>query len=277
MHRQRLCEADRVNTRRRARRRGAWAGAAAASLALGACGEDTEDAGAAERPELVVFAAASLGPAFERYGAEFEGAEVLYSFGGSDELAAQIRQGVTPDVYVAANTTLPADLAGEGLLAKPVELVTNELVIGVPAGSPIDDVADLEEPGVTVALGDPEVPAGVYTREVLAALGPERSEAILANVASSEPDVAGVVGKLNLGAVDAGFVYRTDVTASEGAIEAVALPAAASPDVAYAIAVAADAAEPELAQEFVDGILAGSGREILLDAGFGRPPGRAAP
>ena len=90
-------------------------------------------------------------------------------------------------------------------------------MLGVPDGSPIGDVADLEEPGVTVAVGDPEVPVGAYTRKVLDALGEGESNAILDNVASSEPDVAGIVGKLNQGAVDAGFVYLSDVAASDGA------------------------------------------------------------
>ena len=38
----------------------------------------------------------------------------------SDTLAAQIRQGVTPDVYAAANTTYPEELFDEGLLTEPV-------------------------------------------------------------------------------------------------------------------------------------------------------------
>ena len=56
------------------------------------------------------------------------------SFGGSDELAAQIRQGVKPDVFAAANTKLPDELNGEGLVEKPVVFATNELVIAVPRG-----------------------------------------------------------------------------------------------------------------------------------------------
>ena len=47
--------------------------------------------------------------------------------------------------------------------------------------------------------------------------------AILANVRSSEPDVKGVVGKLVQGAADAGFVYRSDVEASGGELEAIEL------------------------------------------------------
>lgn len=244
---------------------------------IAGCGDDdeeTESMGAStEQPELVVFAASSLGVAFEEYGGQFEGAEVQFSFAGSDELAAQIRQGVAPDVYAAANTSLPDELAAEGLLEPPETFVTNKLVIGVPAESSIRDVADLAEPDVTVAIGDPEVPVGAYTREVLDALDAEESKAILDNVASSEPDVAGIVGKLNQGAVDAGFIYRSDVAASDGDIEEVTLPVEVSPDVAYGIAVATDAAEPELAQEFLQGAVDGAGQEILIDSGFGAVTG----
>ena len=243
----------------------------AASIFAG-CG-GSGDSADASKPELVVFGAASLGPAFEQYGDQFDGADVKFSFAGSDDLAAQIRQGVSPDVYAAANTSLPDELHVDGLLDKPTTFVTNKLVIGVPEGSDINDVADLEEPGVKIAIGDEEVPVGIYTREVLKALGPGAEQAILANVASSEPDVAGIVGKLTQGAVDAGFVYRSDVDAAGGRIEEVPIPARASPDVAYGIAVTTDTAQPELAREFVDGVVSGDGQRILLDSGFGPPPG----
>lgn len=252
------------------------AASAVATAAIAACGEDEEssaDGTSAERPELVVFAATSLTTAFEEYGAGFDRAEVRFSFAGSDELAAQIRQGVAPDVYAAANTSLPDELAADDLLEAPESFVTNELVVGVPAGSDIAELADLERPGTTVAIGDPEVPVGAYTREVLDALGPQASQAILGNVATEEPDVGGIVAKVNQGAVDAGFIYRSDVAASGGAIEEVEIPASAGPDVAYGIAISSDAAEPDLAREFVAGAIDGAGQEILLDLGFGPVPG----
>ena len=67
----------------------------AASILAG-CG-GSGDSTDASRPELVVFGAASLGPAFEKYGDDFDGADVRFSFAGSDDLAAQIRQGVKPE------------------------------------------------------------------------------------------------------------------------------------------------------------------------------------
>lgn len=259
--------------------KGCLAGAAAALAFLSpatGCGDDSGggdgSSPSGEEPELVVFAAASLGPAFERFGSEFDGADVRFSFAGSDDLAAQIRQGVVPDVYAAANTELPDQLAADGFLQEPRAFATNQLVIGVPEGSDIADVADLERPGLSLAIGDEDVPVGTYTREVLTELGSGPSQAILDNVATSEPDVAGIVAKLTQGAVDAGFVYRSDIEAAGGRLEEVALPESVSPDVVYAIAVTIEAEQPALAQGFVDGARVGAGRQILREFGFGAPP-----
>ena len=105
-----------------------------------------------------------------------------------------------------------------------------------------------------------------------AGLPKEESEAILDNVRSLEPDVAGIVGKLTQGAVDAGFVYVTDVVATDGALTAIDLPADLQPDVAYGAAVVDGAENPEGAQSFIDGLLEGEGADALADAGFKPPP-----
>lgn len=232
-----------------------------------ACGGD--DGGG----DLIVSAAASLSDALPAYaeGAGYDDAR--FSFAGSDELAAQIRQGATPDVYAAANTSLPQDLHMEGLLGRPVSFATNRLVLAVPSGSPqVRSLDDLTEPGTRIAIGDEDVPVGIYTREVLGRLPTSQSSAILANVRSSEPDVLGIAAKLTQGAVDAGFVYRSDVSASDGRLESIELPARLRPDVAYAAAVVTDSPRRDEAAKFVDGLLSGEGRSALREAGFLPPP-----
>lgn len=222
--------------------------------------------------ELVVSAAASLSEALPDY-AEQSGYEARFSFAGSDELAAQIRQGATPDVYAAANTALPDDLHAAGLLKEPVVFATNRLVLGVPADSQrVDSLEDLAEPGVMIAIGDRDVPIGAYTHQVLGRLPRSESEGILGNVRSTEPDVLGIAAKLGQGAVDAGFLYGSDVSASNGRIERIELPARLEPDVAYGAGVVADAEHPGEAREFVEGLLSERGRAALRDNGLRPPP-----
>ena len=239
------------------------------ALVLAGCGDDDE------QTALVVSAASSMTEALENCGPEFgeaEGAEVRLSFAGSDELAAQIRQGVKPDVYAAANTRLPEELNDEGLLDTPVEFATNEFVLALPADSDIDSIDGLTRPGVKIAIGSESVPIGEYTRETLAKLPPDEETAIVANVRSNEPDVKGIVGKLTQGAADAGFVYVTDVNAAGDSLKAIELPDDLEPDVTYGAAVVEGAREPDLAQRFLVGLESGPCANALEDAGFGRAP-----
>jgi len=252
----------------RALRVGAWLAlaAVAASLAAG-CG-----GGSGGKPRLTVSAAASLKGAFERYGRDFPDAQVRFSFGGSDELAAQIRQGVKPDLYAAANVKLPAQLFDQGLLEKPVPFASNRLVIAVPAGSSsVRSLSDLARHGMKLVVGAPSVPIGSYTRALLERLPGVQRERILGNVRSQEPDVTGVVGKLTEGAADAGFVYVTDVIGSGGKLDAIELPERLRGRATYAAGILPGTKHEQQARAFVSGLLSGRGRAALLEAGF-EPP-----
>src|SRR6478736_10399439 len=154
---------------------------------LAACGSE-DDPAASAKPQLTVSAAASLKNAFTDYGHTFDAATVRASFAGSDELAAQIRQGVKPDVFASANTKLPDQLYDEGLVEKPVVFAGNELVLAVPADGTVTSLEDLTKPGTTIAMGSESVPVGTYTRKVLDQLPADEKGQILKNVRSNEPD-----------------------------------------------------------------------------------------
>ncbi len=148
-------------------------------------------------------------------------------------------------------------------------------MLAIPAeGSEIASVDDLEQPGVKIAIGSETVPIGSYTRRVLDHLPAAASDRILANVRSEEPDVKGIVGKLTQGAVDAGFVYVTDVTATRGALKAIDLPASLEPSASYGVAIVSGTEHAAEAQRFVDGLIDGSGQQALRAAGFEPPPSR---
>lgn len=225
------------------------------------------------KPTLTVSAAASLTNTFAAYGKQFDEANTKFSFAGSDQLAAQIEQGARPDVYAAANTKLPDQLFAKGLVEKPVVFATNTLVVAVPSsGSKVNSLDDLAKPGVKIAAGAESVPVGSYTEKVLSGLPVSERKAIEANIVSREPDVGGVVGKVTEGAADAGFVYITDVKAASAKLKAIQIPADLNPTAAYGTALVKGTKQPKEAQDFINGLLNGAGRQELKAAGFGPPP-----
>lgn len=234
-------------------------------LALAACG------GGDDERSLLVFAASSLEEAMTEYAESFPDAKVETSFAGSDALAAQIRQGATPDLYASADAAYPAQLYREGLVGRPRAFAGNRLVLAVPAGSEIDSLADLSVPGVKLVIGSPSVPVGAYTRTVLDRLGGEERRAILDNVSSEEPEVGSVVAKLQQGAADAGFVYTTDVRGVDGELRTVAIDPDLQPDVTYTAAIV-EGGEETLARRYLDGLIDGEGAADLRRAGFLPPP-----
>jgi molybdate transport system substrate-binding protein len=231
-------------------------------LVVSGCGGDGGPA------TLTVLGASSLTEALGKYGDSFGGARVRSSFAGSDQLAAQIRQGARADVFASADTAYPAELHREGLVEAPVVFARNRLVVVVPAGSSVGSLADLARPGTKIVIGDPSVPVGAYTRELLGRLPVGEREAILGSVRSEEPEVSSVLAKVVGGAADAGFVYVTDARTVGGELETVPVPPRLQPDVAYAAAVVSDSDEPGAARRYLQGLLHGDGAADLRQAGF---------
>jgi molybdate transport system substrate-binding protein len=214
----------------------------------------------------IVLAAASLTEVLPRIAAE-----ASYSFGSSNTLAEQIRRGAPFDVYLSASPLYTQALHRERLTRKPVAFATNSLVVIVPRSNPakLKTVFDLaKRPNLKLVVAGPKVPIGLYTREVLKRLGLLR---VLKKTVSLEPDVKGIVGKVALGEADAGFVYRTDVAPVASRARAIPIPARAQPTVVYELAIAADPADLEAAQDFVISVLGPDGRRALRAARFGLP------
>jgi molybdate transport system substrate-binding protein len=193
------------------------------------------------------------------------------SFGGSNQLAQQIRQGFRFDVFLSASPIYTQALAKEGLVRRPVAFATNSLVLIVPRANPatIRTVYDLaRRPRLRLVVAGPKVPIGLYTREVLKRLGLLR---VLRKTVSQESDVRGVVAKVALGEADAGFAYATDVRAVGAKVKVIKLPAASQPDVVYEAALAVRPLDVQAGQAFLIELLGPRGRKILRSYGFGIP------
>lgn len=193
------------------------------------------------------------------------------SFGGSNQLAQQVRLGFPVDVFLSANPKYVRDLYREGLVRKPVVFASNSLVLIVPRRNPahIRAVGDLtSRSNLRLVVGGPAVPVGLYTREVLQRLKLLR---VLRKAVSLEPDVKGIVGKVALGEADAGFVYATDVGPVANKVRVIPFPRRAQPTVRYEAAIATRPHDLEAARAFMTALLGNEGRKALRAAGFGLP------
>jgi molybdate transport system substrate-binding protein len=271
--------------------RRAVAGVAAALLLTGCTGTAGEDTGGvapaagsgAARPSgtVTVFAAASLTDVFSVLGDRLEEEnpelEVRFNFAGSSALATQLAQGAPADVFASADEVQMARVADEGLVEDPEVFARNPLMLVVPRDNP----AGIERPGtsggdllrlselltedVTMAVCAPEVPCGAAAAEVLDLAG-------LADVPDTyEDDVRAVLTKVELGEVDAGLVYLSDVHAAGDSVFAHAFREAPQAINRYPVGVLSSAPNPEAAQAFVDLVLSDAGARVLRDAGFLEP------
>ena len=238
----------------------------ASLLLVTSCGNDD-----GEETTLRVFAAASLTESFTALAMKFEdehpGTRVELNFGPSSGLAAQIQGGAPADVYAAASPDPMGPLVSEGLADGPRDFATNRMALVVPDDNPGDvrRLEDLADPGLKVALCQPQVPCGKVAAAVFAAAGLD------VRPATEEVDVRGVLTKVGLGEVDAGLVYETDVRAAGERVRAVEIPADQNRSTTYQVARLADSDHQTLAREYVDLVLSAAGARILTDAGFGPP------
>ena len=82
--------------------------------------------------------------------------------------------------------------------------------VAVPPNNPakVTSVNDLAKKSVKVALCQPQVPCGVVAAEVF------KNAGITVKPVTLQPDVKSVLTQVELGNVDAGMVYVTDVMAA---------------------------------------------------------------
>jgi molybdate transport system substrate-binding protein len=231
---------------------------------------------------LRVFAAASLADAFGEIGRAFErshpGTAVRLNLAGSQQLAIQIEQGASADVFASADTRW-MDYVNERklIIGDPLVFARNRLVVIVPRTNParIGRLQDLARRGIKMVLGADAVPVGRYSRQALQNLsnldGFDSNYAgrVLANVVSEEENVKSVLTKVQLGEADAGIVYLSDVTpALSRYVRTFEIPAAAAILASYPIVVVKDAKQPAAAQEFVELVLSADGQKVLASHGL---------
>lgn len=222
--------------------------------------------------KVMVFAAASLKPTFTQISQQFKaenlGTGVEFEFAGSSELATQLTQGATADVFASADTAQMDSVSKAGLLTgNPTNFASNTLVIVTAPGNPkkIGSFADLARPGLNVVICQQPVPCGAATHRVEDATG------VRLNPVSEELSVTDALNKVTSGQADAALVYVTDAKTAGDKVATVTFPEAAGAVNVYPIGVLKKAPLPTQAQKFVDLVTSPTGQQILARAGFARP------
>lgn len=222
--------------------------------------------------ELTVFAAASLNQVFDEIAADFMAehpeTSITFNYGGSSGLVTQMQDGAPVDVLATANESTMKNAIEASLMgAEQLIFATNVLTIVVEPGNPknITGLSDLTRDDVSLVVCAEQVPCGSATNKL------EETTGITLSPVSEENAVTDVLGKITTGQADAGIVYVTDARGAGDQVAEVAIPQAAEIVNNYPIGVTASTTNPELAQAFVDYVLAASAQQKLQAAGFGAP------
>ena len=220
---------------------------------------------------ITVFAAASLMETFTQIGKQFEAAHkgdtVKFSFGPSSGLATEITGGAPADVFASASPATMDVVVKAGDAASPQNFAKNVMEVAVPPSNPanVTSVTDLAKSSVKVALCQPTVPCGVVAAEVF------KNAGITVKPVTLQADVKSVLTQVELGNVDAGMVYVTNVLSAGSKVKGIAIPASDNASTLYPIATISSSKHKSEAQAFINYVLSPAGQQVLAAAGFQKP------
>ncbi len=197
---------------------------------------------------------------------------VVFNFGASGQLAAQITQGAPADAFISAASTEMDQLAKQNLIdpATRRDVCFNSLVLIVPSDAKFvpGSFGELTDSRVgRIAVGQPKiVPAGRYAQQVFDRL--KISAALNTRLVFGE-NVRQVLDFVQRGEVDAGVVYSTDAMAAGAKVRVAATADASMHDpIVYPAAVIKQSAHAEAARRFLDYLSSAPARKVFSAHGF---------
>ncbi len=198
--------------------------------------------------DVLVFAPASTTEAVEAAAEQFSRTgedRVRGVFAASSLLAKQIDNGAPADIYLSASTAWMDYLSRRGRIenASRRNFLANSLVVIAPADSAVSDVGIVAGlGGGRLALGDPDhVPAGIYARQALEALGlwPALEDRLIRT-----NDVRMALQMVARGEAPLGIVYASDASAFAGVRTVAAIAEANHDPIRYPAALVAGSDNP---------------------------------
>ena len=233
-------------------------------------------AGPAAAERVVVLAAASTAHVIDEVIGQFDAGpddRVVASYAGTSALARQIESGAPADIFLAANAAWMDHVEAQELIEPGSRrpLAGNRLVFvtGDGAMAPFEPSATLDLAalldGGRLAVGNPDhVPAGIYARQALEALGLwPQVQSHLAPAA----DVRAALALVARGEAPLGIAYATDAALVEEVHIVATIPATLHEPIVYPVALIAGRTTP-LAARFFAFLTRPAGRAAFARAGF---------
>jgi molybdate transport system substrate-binding protein len=237
---------------------------------LSGCGP--QGGGSGQSQPVVVFAAASTTEAVQQAAKDFQaetGIPVEVSLGPSSGLAKQIEAGASADLFLSADEASANFLTGKQLVAQRRNLLTNQLVVVVPADSNIviKQLSDLADARIQrLALAEPKVPAGEYARQALRKAGvwSKVEDRVVGGI-----DVRATLQFVIRGEAEAGLVYRTDALGESRVHVALEVDPKLHEPIRYPLVLLRREPVKEAARRFYDYLGSEKSAAVFQRAGFG--------
>ncbi len=229
------------------------------------------------RPDVTIFAAASLRDALDELAREYERqgrARAAVSYAGSPHLARQIEKGTPADIFISADGDWMDYLAVRGLIRieTRTNLLSNRLVLVAPSGSQATLKIEPRFPLAALlgdqrlAMADPDsVPAGKYGKAALEALGVWQE--VAPKVARAE-NVRAALRLVAHAEAPLGVVYRTDALAERRVRTVGEFPLSVHPPIVYPAAIVAGS-RSKLAYEYLRYLRSHAAQDVWRRHGFG--------
>ena len=178
-----------------------------------------------DQGKVVVLAASSMANVLQEIKPEYLAdhpcvIDLVFSFGSSATLAAQIVNGSPADVFVSASKGTMDSVQEAGLISTPSRFAKNYAAIMFYKDSKFDEnitsllsLLDSKNPDIKVGLCVETAPCGSLADSVLKNAGEAYGNQSLNRdeVADTEsPSVEDLVSKIEMGELDAGIVYKSD-------------------------------------------------------------------
>ena len=198
--------------------------------------------GPKDQGKVVVLAASSMANVLQEIKPEYLAdhpcvTDLVFSFGSSATLAAQIVNGSPADVFVSASKSTMDTVTNTGIISTSSQFAKNYAAIMFYKNSNFNEsitsllsLLDTSNPNIKVGLCVETAPCGSLADSVLKNAGEAYGNQSLNRdeVADTEsPSVEDLVSKIEMGELDAGIVYKSDChfsTTSQNSTGCVEIP-----------------------------------------------------